>query len=821
MKYNPSKIERKWQRFWETKKFYNAKDKSSKEKKYVLIEFPYPSGEGLHMGHLRPYIAGDVYSRFQRMNGFETMYPIGWDAFGLPAENYAIKNKIHPRVSTQKNIANAKKQLKSWGLSFDWFREINTTDPGYYKWTQWIFLQFYKAGLAYEATGLINWCSKDKTGLANEEVVNGCCERCGTPVEKKQLRQWYLKITTYADKLLDGLKDLNWPEPIKLQQQNWIGKSEGAIIKFPIFNSKFSKGGQEYIEVFTTRADTLFGATYLVIAPEHPMVTKFTTDDNLNKVGQYLEEVKKKTELERTNLDKSKTGVPTGGFVLNPINNEKIPVWVADYVVGWYGTGAVMAVPAHDERDWDFAKKYDLPVKMVVCPNYPDPTCPVLEHAFVEDAYLVDSAEFTGMKSAEARRKIVEKLKEKKLADFKNNYKLRDWVFSRQRYWGEPIPLIHCDKCGIVEVPEKDLPVLLPEIEKYEPTGTGESPLAAIESWVNTGCPKCGGSGKRETNTMPQWAGSSWYYLRYTDPKNKKQFADPKLLKHWLPVDVYFGGMEHATLHLLYSRFWHQFLYDQKLVPTTEPYAMRAPHGIILGPDGEKMSKSRGNVVNPQDVVERYGADTLRMFEMFLGPHEATIAWQEEGIVGVYRFLIRVWNFIEKPMEPKSTDEGVDIILNKATKEIGDDIKNFKFNTGVSGLMKLLNALEDKWLTKKQYGTFLKLLAPFAPHIAEELWQNLIPQDRTLKDSKVRPFSASIHLESWPKYDEALLVDELVDLVIQINGTKRDVLKITRGLFEEEVKSIVLNNENIKKHLAGKEIKKFIYIKDRLTNIVV
>ena len=821
MKYNPEKIERKWQRYWETKKFYNAKDKAPKEKKYVLIEFPYPSGEGLHMGHLRPYVAGDTYSRYQRMNGYEVMYPVGWDAFGLPAENFAIKKGIHPKISTVQNIKNAKGQLKSWGLSFDWSREINTTDPGYYKWTQWIFLQFYKAGLAYEATGLINWCPKDKTGLANEEVIDGCCERCGTSVEKKQLRQWYLKITAYADKLLAGLKDLNWPKPIKLQQKNWIGKSEGAIIKFPIFNnrtkssnglyghSKFSKGGQEYIEVFTTRTDTLFGATYLVIAPEHPLVTKFTTDENLNRVGQYLEEVKKKTELERTNLDKSKTGVPTGGFVLNPVNNEKIPVWVADYALGWYGTGAVMAVPAHDERDWEFAKKFDLPVKMVVCPNYPDPTCPVLDHAFVEDAHLVDSAEFTGMKSAEARRKIVEKLKEKKLADFKNNYKLRDWVFSRQRYWGEPIPLIHCDKCGVVAVPEKDLPVLLPEVEKYEPTGTGESPLAAIESWVNTKCSKCGGPGKRETNTMPQWAGSSWYYLRYADPKNKKEFASPKLLKHWLPVDVYFGGMEHTTLHLLYSRFWHQFLYDQKLIPTPEPYAMRIPHGIILGPDGEKMSKSRGNVVNPQDVVGRYGADTLRMFEMFLGPHEATIAWQEDGMVGVYRFLTRVWNFVGEFKEPKTTDGGADKILSKAIKEIGDDIKDLKFNTGVSGLMKLLNAIEDKWLTKKQYGTFLKLLAPFAPHITEELWQTV------LKNKK------SIHLESWPEYDDALLLDEKIDLVIQINGVKRDVLKLTKGLSEEEVKRIVLDNENVKKHLAGKEIKKFIYIKDRIANIVI
>lgn len=804
MKYNPSKIEKKWQKYWEANKIYSAKDKSSKEKKYVLIEFPYPSGEGLHMGHLRPYVAGDTYARYQRMSGFETMYPIGWDAFGLPAENYAIKNNVHPKISTQKNIDNAKKQTQSWGISFDWSREINTTDPGYYKWTQWIFLQLFKAGLAYEATGLINWCSKDKTGLANEEVINGCCERCGTVVEKKELRQWYLKITAYADKLLAGLENLNWPEPIKLQQKNWIGKSEGVWIKFLIPNSK------DYVEVFTTRPDTLFGVTYLVLAPEHPLVTKFTTDENFNKIGQYVEEVKKKTELERTNADKSKTGVPTGGYVVNPINNEKVPVWVADYVLGWYGTGVVMAVPAHDERDWDFANKFDLPIKQVITSRSDlEGKRSDLSKAFTDDGKLINSEGFDGFDSDIARRKIVEKLQEKRLAGFKNNYKLRDWVFSRQRYWGEPIPLIHCKKCGVIPVPENELPVLLPEVKKYEPTGTGESPLAVIEDWVNVKCPKCGASGKRETNTMPQWAGSSWYYLRYIDSKNKKQLADPKLLQRWLPVDVYFGGMEHTTLHLLYSRFWHQFLYDRKLVPTAEPYAMRVPHGIILGPDGEKMSKSRGNVVNPQDVVGHYGADTLRMFEMFLGPHEATVAWQDEGMVGVYRFLNRVWDFISEPKEPKTTDKEVDRILNKATKEIGDDITDYKFNTGVSGLMKLLNVVEDKWLTKKQYGIFLKLLAPFAPHIAEELWMEV------LKNKK------SIHLEKWPKYDEALLASELIDLVIQINGVKRDVLKITKGLSEEEVKSIVFANENIKKHLAGKEIKKFIYIKDRLTNLVI
>ena len=808
-KYNPSKIEKKWQKYWEAKKFYRADDKSKKPKYYQLETFPYPSAAGLHVGHPKGYIGEDIHSRYVRMNGKEVMYTMGWDAFGLPTENYAIKVGKSPKEVAKANIKNFKRQVKMFGLSYDWEREINTSDPEYYKWTQWIFLKMYEKGLAYRAKTNVNWCPKDKTVLANEQVKDGCCDRCGAVVEQKELYQWLFKITDYADRLIDDIEGLDWPETTKAAQKNWIGRSEGALIKFPVFNSKFSKGGQEYVEVFTTRADTLFGATYLVLAPEHPLVTKLTKDANLNAVNKYLEEVKKKTEMERLHMDKSKTGVDTGGYVVNPINNEKIPVWVADYVIGWYGTGAVMAVPAHDERDWEFAKKYDLPVKMVVCPNYPAPTCPVLEKAFTEDAHLVDSEEFVGMKSAEARNKIIEKLKEKGLAEFKKNYKLHDWVLSRQRYWGVPIPMIRCDKCGFQPVPENDLPVELPNIEEYKPAEDGRSPLARAKEWLVVKCPKCGKEAERETDTMDTFVDSSWYYLRYTDPKNKNEFASEAKIKHWLPVDLCVIGSEHAVMHLLYARFIAKVLYDLELLHFKEPFLKLRHLGLIQGADGQKMSKSRGNVVNPDEIVEAYGADSVRLYEMFMGPFEDGQPWDPKGVVGTSRFLNRVWNFISEPEEPKTVDKEADKILNKATKEIGEDIKNLKFNTGVSGLMKLINAIEDKWLTKKQYGTLLKLLAPFAPHIAEELWQTV------LKNKK------SIHLETWPKYDEALLADELIELVIQINGVKRDVLKITKGLSEEEVKSIVLSNENIKKHLAGREIKKFIYIKDRLTNLVI
>jgi leucyl-tRNA synthetase len=755
--YNHKEIESKWQKQWRESKISHALNDSKKPKKYVLIEFPYPSGEGLHMGHLRPYLAGDVYSRYNRSQGFNTMFPIGWDAFGLPAENFAIKKGVHPTVSTAKNISNAKKQLQSWGMAFDWDREINTTDPEYYKWTQWIFLQFFKAGLAYEATGLINWCPKDKTGLANEEVVDGKCERCGTVVEKKELRQWYLKITAYAEKLLEGLKDLNWPERVKVQQENWIGKSEGAEIDFEIDSSK------EKIKVFTTRPDTLFGATYMVLAPEHPLVDQITTDEQKKDVDAYVDVSKSKSEQDRTNVEKEKTGVFTGSFAINPATKEKIPVWIADYVLATYGTGAIMAVPQHDDRDREFAEKFNLPI-------VDKPLIPISEAI-------------------------------NKFGVSKIQYKLRDWVFSRQRYWGEPIPLIHCEKCGIVPVPENELPVKLPDVEKYEPTGTGESPLAGIDSWVHVKCPKCGGDAKRETNTMPQWAGSSWYWLRYTDPKNDKEFADKKFQKYWTPVDVYFGGMEHTTLHLLYSRFWNLFLYDKGLVTVKEPYAQRVPHGIILGPDGEKMSKSRGNVVNPDEVVEEFGADTLRLFELFLGPHEATVSWSDQGIVGAKRFLDKVWRYQEVFESGKDNKQ-----IHKLTKKITSDIENFKFNTAIAAFMEFLN--ENKEMSKDNWESFLILLSPFAPHITEELWSKLGHKD-------------SIHEQLWPKFDQKATVDENVKIVVQVGSRVRATLEMSAGTTQDEVREKAMTDIAVKKHLEGKEIIKEVFVQDKLINFVI
>ncbi|MEK7629820.1 MAG: alpha/beta fold hydrolase [Patescibacteria group bacterium] len=954
-----------------------------RRKKYVLIEFPYPSGEGLHMGHLRPYVAGDVYSRYSRMKGYEVMYPIGWDAFGLPAENYAIKNKVHPSVSTAKNIANAKRQLQSWGMGFDWSREVTTTDPNYYKWTQWIFLQFFKAGLAYEATGKINWCPKDKTGLANEEVINGHCERCGTKVVEKEMKQWYLRITAYAEKLLEGLKKLDWPQGIKTQQENWIGKSVGALLDFEIkdgvaptyvllhgytgspsanffpwlkkelerrgakvytpklpnsddprvydqvaevlksipfnkntvllghslggvvamkvleqlkkpvrktilvssftqnrflddpfrsyaFDWKFNAekiksnagaihilrdttddtvpqfqaeniknliGGTIFnfvanaphacaekepeilrhcvdsIQVFTTRPDTLFGATYVVLAPEHPFVENLKSQiSNHKEVEAYIKKTKSKSEDERlaassTISGQEKTGVELKGVkAINPATKEEIPIFIADYVLGTYGTGAIMAVPAHDERDRQFAEKFKLPIA-----NKP----------------LISIAEAI-----------------KKFGQSKIQYKLRDWVFSRQRYWGEPIPLIHCANCGVVAVPEKDLPVKLPKVKKYEPTGTGESPLAAIKEWVNIKCPQCGGKALRETNTMPQWAGSSWYYLRYADPKNKKEFASKSLLKCWLPVDVYFGGMEHTTLHLLYSRFWHKFLYDKKYVPTSEPYAKRVPHGIILGADGEKMSKSRGNIVSPDEIIKEFGADALRMYELFLGPHEATVSWNSRGILGVSRFLERVWKLgfgfvsrkdgvslaqpLARPLDsrPHSSnfvgdharsgsetlflETNLNHLLHKAIKKVTEDIESFHYNTAISALMILLNEMEknEKSIITNHLLLFLKLLAPFAPHLAEELWMALGNKE-------------SVHQSEWPKFDPKLIKEETFTLIIQINGKVRDQVEAKIGISESEAGKLAIKQERMKQYLAENKPKKVIFVPNRLINFVI
>ncbi|MBI2057556.1 MAG: leucine--tRNA ligase [Candidatus Yanofskybacteria bacterium] len=815
-RYNPLKIEKKWQKYWQGKKLFQTKDTvKGKENFMLLTEFPYPSGN-LHIGHWYAFAVPDIFSRYLRMRGKNVLYPIGFDAFGLPAENAAIKNKINPKKWTEQNIAYMTKQLQSMGATFDWSRKVSTIDPEYYKWTQWFFIQLFKKGLAYRAKTLVNWCPKDKTVLANEQVINGCCDRCGTEVVQKELAQWMFKTTDYADKLIDDLEKLDWPEVTKTAQKNWVGRSRGVEVNFLIPNSK------EMIKVFTTRADTLFGATYLVLAPEHSLVTKLTTDDNLDKVNKYIQEARKKTELERTHLDKDKTGVFTGAYVVNPVNKEKIPVWVADYVIGQYGTGAVMAVPAHDERDFEFAKKYNLPVKMVICPNYPAPKCPVLEKAFTDDAYLVDSGEFTGMTSEEGRNKILEKLRKEKLAESKINYKLHDWVISRQRYWGAPIPMIHCSKCarlparpaggpdgqGYQPVPEKELPVKLPDLEDFKPTTDGRSPLAKAKEWLKTKCPKCGKDAERETDTMDTFVDSSWYFLRYVDPKNKKSFADAKKMKQWLPVRTYVGGAEHNTMHLLYSRFFTKALFDLGLVDFNEPFLVRRNHGVILGPDSQKMSKSKGNVVDPDDLVKKYGADAVRMYLAFMGPYEQGGPWSPGSINGVFRFLNRVWSLFEKT-KIADKDSELEGVLNRSIKKTGEDIENLHFNTGVSELMKLLNKMEESGGSKKDKIIFLKLLAPFAPHLAEEIWFTLLKQKK------------SIHLENWPKYDEKFLKQEKIDLIIQINGRVKGVLKIARGVSEEETKTMAMSSEKVKPHLLGKTLKRVIFIPDRLINLVV
>jgi leucyl-tRNA synthetase len=999
-KYNHKKIEAKWQAYWQKHKTFLAKDFSKKPKKYILAEFPYPSGEGLHMGHLRPYVAADVCSRFNRLRGNEVIFPIGWDAFGLPAENYAIKKGVHPSITTKKNISNAKKQMLSWGLSFDWSREVNTTDPNYYKWTQWLFLQFFKKDLAYEATGLINWCPKDKTGLANEEVIDGKCERCGTAVEKKELRQWYLRITAYAEKLLHGLKSLDqWPEAVKLQQANWIGKSVGAEINFEIsgqkpnflilhcksgspesdfypwlkaeletkgfkvqvpalpnpgepddgeqtefvlkncnidentvvighsfgaivalrllergakvnrvvlaglpYSGKFTDGktrptvaaaakkGFDFakiktqtqslialydtndpvvpvsdgklleqnrvpvvyvrtngghfhekqepavleqvlpvIKVFTTRLDTIFSGTFVVLAPEHPLVKLVTIPDNSKAVEDYIIKTGKLTDQQRQDVNLEKTGVFTGSYAMNPASGDKMPIWISDFVIGSYGTGAVFA-DAHDERDFEMAKKFNIPLKVSIRPDDEQLWEKVknLEVCYPEDGLLVNSGQFDGLSSAQAREKILLWLEQKGSAKRRINYKLRDWVFSRQRYWGEPIPIIHCPTCGIVPVPEKDLPVKLPQVKKYEPTGTGESPLAAVSKWVNVKCPKCKSPAKRETNTMPNWAGSSWYWLRYTDPKNKKEFASLKKQKYWTPVDVYFGGMEHTTLHLLYSRFWNEFLFDQGLVTVSEPYVLRKPHGIILAADGEKMSKSRGNVVNPNVICQQYGADTLRMYELFLGPHDMTVSWNDQGVLGVRRFLDRVWNWVhDKTTSPRpSPHEGrvpkagevadsdvVQRALNKLIKKITEDIENFHFNTCISSFMEFHNDIKDEPVSRQSIKTFLTLLYPFAPHFCEEL-------NQLISQSADKPIS-SLQQAKWPNFDLSKIVDRTVEIVVQINGRVKAKLTVPNASGEEAVKAQALEIEAVKQALGNSGIKRVVFVPNRLINLVI
>ena len=948
--YDHKKIEKKWQKEWAKKKLYTAKGGKGK-KFYGLIEFPYPSGDGLHVGHIRSNAAMDVITRKRRMQGFNVLYPIGWDAFGLPTENYAIKTGKQPEAITKKNTDTFRRQLKELGFGFDWSREINTTDPAYYKWTQWIFLQFYKKGLAYKAKIAINWCPKDKIGLANEEVIGGCCERCGTPVEKRDKEQWMLAITKYADRLDKDLDDVDYLEKIKIQQRNWIGKSEGSEIEFNFCPcARENIPGLKGIKVFTTRPDTLFGVTYVVLAPENDLILKVKSRVlNWKEVEKYVSDVKKKTEIDRTNDEKEKTGVELKGVkAVNPANGEEVPVWVADYVLPQYGTGAVMAVPAHDERDFEFAKKYGLPVKQVIEPVFIQKTEPgkvredlpfvereaitaIVKHwsedkyiglkwkkvdwetlitggvedgqtpeeaavaeireetgylnpkfikflskthakffhvpknhnrfahfhviylelqndqrqrisdkekdihdvlwfskdemekfrlpeshrfswnilmgkfdPYVGEGILNDSGEFSGMNSEEARKKITEAVGGKIVT----KYKLRDWVFSRQRYWGEPIPIIHCEKCGIVPVPERDLPVVLPKVKKYEPTDNGESPLAAISKWVNVKCPLCKGKAKRETDTMPNWAGSSWYYLRYADPKNKKEFASKKSLKYWTPVDWYNGGMEHTTLHLLYSRFWHKFLYDLKLVPTSEPYMKRTSHGLILAEGGEKMSKSRGNVINPDSIIAAYGADTLRLYEMFMGPFDQPVAWSTESMIGPRRFLERVWKIADKAAKNKS-DEQAEKTLHKAIKKVTDDIEAMSFNTAISSMMIAVNEMERAGrISIADFKKFLQVLAPFAPHIAEELWF-------ATGEKK------SIHLSKWPHHDPKKIVDAEITIAVSINGKVRAELKISRDMPEAEIKAEALKDHAIIPWVGGKQVKKVIYVPGRLVNIVI
>ena len=799
-KYDHKEIEKKWQAEWEAAGLYYAKEDQVKPKCYVLDMFPYPSGEGLHVGHPKGYIATDVYSRMKRMQGFNVLHPMGWDAFGLPAEQYAIKNKVHPRVAVDKNTKRYKEQLSMIGFDYDWSREVNTTDPAFYKWTQWIFLQMFEKGLAYESYEPINWCPTCLTGLANEDLDGDACERCDTTVEKKPMRQWVLRITDYADRMLADLGKLDWPVSIKESQKNWIGRSEGAEIDFKI------NGIDKVITVFTTRPDTLFGATYCVLAPEHKLLDELKeVVENWSDVEKYRECTKSRTEIERTAEGQEKTGVRLDGvFAINPANEEKIPVFVAGYVLGHYGTGAVMAVPAHDERDFEFAKKYDLPMVVVVCPHYPEHSYPILDTAYTDKGKLVVSGAFNGISNEEAKKKITDFVKGR----FVTKYRLKDWVFSRQRYWGEPIPLIHCEKCGVVPVPEKDLPVLLPQVESYEPTGTGESPLANIAEWVNVSCPKCGDAGKRETNTMPQWAGSSWYYLRYIDPKNSEALVDKEKEKYWSPVDMYVGGAEHATRHLIYARFYHKFLYDIGVVSYEEPFDRLQNVGLIMAPDGRKMSKRWGNVVNPDDVVDTYGADTLRLYEMFMGPFGQSVAWSTDSIVGPRRFLERVWRLQEKVSEVNGVGS-IEATLHKTIKKVGDDIESFSFNTAISSLMILVNEMEKfESVSRDSYQALLILLAPFAPHITEDLWHNIGNTE-------------SIHLAKWPLFDESKCVSNELTVAIQVNGKLRDTIVVLADADEEAIKTTALGRPAVTKWTSGKTVKKIIFVKGRLINIVI
>ena len=799
--YDYKQIEQKWQNIWDEKETFAAKNDYSLPKFYGLVEFPYPSGQGLHVGHPRSYTAIDIVCRKKRLQGFNVLYPMGWDAFGLPTENFAIKNHIHPSIVTENNIANFKRQLKSLGFSFDWSREVNTTDPSYYKWTQWIFLQLFKKGLAYKSKMAVNWCTSCKCVLANEEVVNGVCERCGSEVVQKEKSQCMLKITDYAEKLLEGLEDVDFIERVKTQQRNWIGKSFGTQVTF-------STNIGDTFEIFTTRADTLFGATYMVMSPEHPLLEKWADKiTNMDEVKAYQTEASKKSDFERTELAKDKTGVKLEGVTaINPVNNTEIPIFISDYVLISYGTGAIMAVPAHDTRDWDFAKKFGLPIIEVVSGGED-----VQKAAYTEcsEGVLVNSDFLNGLSVEEAKKAIQEWLTEKGLGFVKTNYKLRDWVFSRQRYWGEPIPMVYCKKCGYVPLDESELPLVLPNVDSYEPTDNGESPLAKMTDWVNTTCPHCGAPAKRETDTMPQWAGSSWYFLRYCDPHNDKELASKEALEYWSPIDWYNGGMEHTTLHLLYSRFWHKFLYDIGVVPSSEPYAKRTSHGMILGENGEKMSKSRGNVVNPDEIIENYGADTMRVYEMFIGDFEKAAPWSMSSIKGSKRFLDKVWALSSIMTDETGFRKEIEAEMHRTIKKVTEDIEGLKMNTAIAALMSLLNNIQSTGkITRDEFKTFIILLNPFAPHITEELWVEA-------------GFDGMLNETEWPKFDEAKCVDSTVEIVVQINGKIKARVNIPADISADDAIALAKAQEGVIPEIEGKNIIKELYVTKKLVNLVV
>jgi len=813
-KYPFESIEKKWQQRWEEEKTFRATEDPSfpkNKRRYVLDMFPYPSGAGLHVGHPEGYTATDIYCRFLRMNGYNVLHPMGFDAFGLPAENYAIQTGTHPEVTTMANVERFRKQIKALGFSYDWDREVSTCTPDYYRWTQWIFLQLFNKGLAYESEMPINWCPSCKTGLANEEVKDGECDRCHTKVTRKRIRQWVLKITAYADRLLESLDKVDWPEPIKLMQRNWIGRSEGASVHFSL------PGHKETLEVYTTRPDTLFGATYMVLSPEHPLVPALTTKECMVAVEAYVQEAARKSDLERTDLAKDKTGEFTGSYALNPVTGKEIPIWISDYVLISYGTGAIMGVPAHDERDWDFAKAFGLPIIQVVAANgETGPFDREPETCTAADGFAVNSGQFDGLPTPEAIKQITAWLEERGIGKKAVNYKLRDWLFSRQRYWGEPIPVVHCKKCGIVPLDEKDLPLLLPQVSSFKPTGTGESPLANIPEWVNTTCPKCGGPAKRETNTMPQWAGSCWYYLRFLDPKNDKAFVDPAIENYWMPVDLYVGGAEHAVLHLLYSRFWHKVLFDIGVVSSDEPFLRLINQGMILGEDNQKMSKSRGNVINPDDIINNFGADSMRVYEMFMGPLEVSKPWSTAGLVGVSRFLERAWATSEKPIVDTEPSTELIKLLHKTIKKVTRDTDTLNFNTAISQMMIFLNDVSKlEQVPRKLWEPFVLMLSPYAPHLGEELWEKLgLSKNASAKDS-------SVSKVSWPNYDEALTLDDEKEIVVQVNGKIRDKFVLPAGSPEESMREKALASPRVQEWIAGKSVAKVIVVRDKLVNIVV